>query len=291
MREATESEKKISLWRHSFVRRYLLLALLIAVLPLVAVTWLYDRFTGELLEDLGEQKVQYSMNATRAALSGFLKARQFELETIVDLPNIERFVSEDPMSGELEPTHALISFETDSFDIYGVLFFDAQWQLKSALPGVASSGSPYWGERKLSLDGLPRKKFADFWLIGPQEPRPGSSGWFLLAAPLPVGSGERASPGYVALHIRFASLTELLKNQSGIDGFTPLVSTSEGHRFTVNGLVAEDETPSWVSEEFAPGWSIEVVKHDPSVDLSQELRRPVFLMGTGVSVLLVSGFS
>lgn len=118
MQELTGSQKKISLWRHSFVRRYLVIALLIAVLPLVVVTWLYDRFTGELLEDLGEQKVQYSMNATRAALSGFLKARKFELETIADLPNIERFVSEDPMSSELEPTHALISFETDSFFRY-----------------------------------------------------------------------------------------------------------------------------------------------------------------------------
>lgn len=290
MREPTESQKKISLWRHSFVRRYLVLALLIAVLPLVVVTWLYDRFTGELLEDLGEQKVQHSMNATRAVLSGFLKARQFELETIVDLPNIERFVSEDPMSAELERTHALISFETDSLDIYGVLFFDAQWQLKTALPGVASSGSPYWGDMELSLAGLSRRKFADFWLIGPQEPRPGRSGWFLLAAPLPLSTGETASSGFVALHIRFSSLTELLKNQSRIDGFTPLVSTSDGHRFTVNGQVAQDQTPSWLSEEFAPGWSIEVVKHDPAVDLGQELRRPVFLLGVGVSVVLVSGF-
>ncbi|MBZ0333448.1 sensor histidine kinase [Marinobacter sp. AL4B] len=289
MQELTGSQKKISLWRHSFVRRYLVIALLIAVLPLVVVTWLYDRFTGELLEDLGEQKVQYSMNATRAALSGFLKARKFELETIADLPNIERFVSEDPMSSELEPTHALISFETDSFDIYGVLFFDAQWQLQTALPGVASSGPPYWGGMELSLDGLPRRKFADFLLIGPQEPRPGLSGWFLLAAPLPMNAGETESPGFVALHIRFSSLTELLKNQSQIDGFTPLVSTSEGQRFTVTGRVAQDQTPSWLSEEFAPGWSIEVIKHHPDVDFSQELRRPAFLMGAGVSVLLVIG--
>ncbi|MBU2955916.1 HAMP domain-containing sensor histidine kinase [Marinobacter sp. F3R08] len=290
LRDLTGNQKKISLWRNSLVRRYLVLALLVTVLPLLVVTWLYDRFTGELLEDLGEQQVQYSMNATRAALSGFLKARQFELETIVDLPNIERFVLEDPMSSDLEPTHALISFETDSFDIYGVLFFDAQWELKAALPGVASSGSPYWGEMELSLAGLPRRKFANFWLIGPQEPRQGLSGWFLLAAPLPKGADDTSSPGFVALHIRFASLTELLKNQSRIDGFTPLVSTSDDHRFTVNGQIALDETPSWLSEEFAPGWSIEVVKHDPAVDVTEELRRPVFLLGVGVSVVLVTGF-
>jgi len=266
------------------------LALLVTVLPLLVVTWLYDRFTGELLEDLGEQKVQHSMNATRAALSGFLKARQFELETIIDLPNIERFVSGDPLSPELESTHALISFETDSFDIYGVLFFDDQWQLKTALPGVASSGSPYWGEMELSLAGLPRRKFADFWLIGPQAPRRGHSGWFLLAAPLPLSSGDASSPGFVALHVRFASLTELLKNQTRIDGFMPLLSTSEGQRFTVNGQPALDQASSWLSQEFAPGWSVEVIKQDPAVSLSQEFRRPVFLLGVGVSVVLVSGF-
>ncbi|WP_417546314.1 sensor histidine kinase [Marinobacter sp.] len=290
MKEPTGNQIKISLWRNSLLRRYLVLSLLVTVLPLLVVTWFYDRFTGELLEDLGEQKVQHSMNATRAALSGFLKARQFELETIVDLPNIERFVSGDPLSPELEPTHALISFETDSLDIYGVLFFDAQWQLKTALPGVASSGSPYWGETEFSLEGLPRIKFADFWLIGPQSPRQGRSGWFLLAAPLPLSSGDTSPSGFVALHLRFASLTELLKSQARIDGFTPLISTSERHRFTVNGRPALDRTPSWLSEEFAPGWSIEVVKHDPAVNLSQELRRPVFLLGVGVSVVLVSGF-
>ncbi|MBQ0832106.1 PAS domain-containing sensor histidine kinase [Marinobacter sp.] len=290
MKELTGSQIKISLWRNSLLRRYLVLSLLVTVLPLLVVTWLYDRFTGELLEDLGEQKVQHSMNATHAALSGFLKARQFELETIVDLPNIERFVSGDPLSPELESTHALISFETDSFDIYGVLFFDAQWQLKTALPGVASSGAPYWGESEFSLEGLPRMKFADFWLIGPQPPRQGRSGWFLLAAPLPLSSGDTSSSGFVALHLRFASLTELLKGQAQIDGFTPLISTSERHRFTVNGRPALDRAPSWLSEEFAPGWSIEVVKHNPAVNLSHELRRPVFLLGVGVSVLLVGGF-
>lgn len=290
MREPNGSQKKISLWRNSLVRRYLILALLVTVLPLLVVTWLYDRFTGDLLEDLGEQKVQHSMNATRASLSGFLKARQFELETIVDLPNIERFLSGDPLSSELEPTHALISFETDSLDIYGVLFFDAQWQLKTALPGIASSGSPYWGEAAFSLAGLPRIKFSDFWLIGPQAPRQGRSGWFLLAAPLPLSSDDTSSPGFVALHVRFASLTELLRNQTQIDGFTPLVSTSKGDRFTVNGQPALDRTPSWLSEEFAPGWSIEVIKHDPAVDVSQELRRPIFLLGVGISVVLVTGF-
>ncbi len=290
MQELTENQKKISLWRHSFVRRYLVIALLIAVLPLVIVTWLYDRFTGELLENLGEQEVQHSMKATSAALSGFLKARQFELETIVDLPNIERFVSEDATAPELEQAHALISFETDSFDIYGVLFFDSQWKLRTALPGVASSGAPYWGDKKLSLTGLPRRKFANFWLIGPQEPVPGRSGWFLLAAPLPSSSGEKEVSGYVALHIRFASLTELLKKQSRIDGFTPLVSAPGGQRFTVNGQPATDPTPGWLREEFAPGWFIEVIKHYSGVDISQELRRPAFLAGAGVSVLLVIGF-
>ncbi|MDO6824943.1 PAS domain-containing sensor histidine kinase [Marinobacter sp. 1_MG-2023] len=290
MKEPSVTQTKISLWRNSLLRRYLVLALLVAVLPLLVVTWLYDRFTGELLENLGEQKVQHSMNATRAALSGFLKARQFELETIVDLPDIERFVSGDPLSPELESTRALISFETDSFDIYGVLFFDAQWQLKTALPGVVSSGSPYWGEKQLSLAGLPRRNFADFVLIGPQAPLPGRSGWFLFAAPLPATSGETSSSGFVALHVRFASLTELLKSQARIDGFRPLLSTAEGHRFTVNGQPAMEQTPSWLSEEFAPGWSIEVIKHDPAVDLSQELRRPVFLLGVGASVVLVGGF-
>lgn len=290
LREPAESQKKISLWRHGFVRRYLIIALLITVLPLVVVTWLYDRFTGELLESLGEQEVQHSMNATRAALSGFLKARQFELETIVDLPNIERFLSEARASSELESTRELISFETDSFDIYGVLFFDAQWQLRTALPGVASSGAPYWGEKTLPLTGLPRKRFSDFWLIGPQEPIPGRSGWFLLAAPLPASSGETKVAGYVALHIRFSSLTEILKKQSRIDGFTPFLSTDEGQRFTVNGQLAQDQTPGWLNEAFAPGWSLEVIKHHPGVDFSQELRRPAFLVGAGVSVILVSGF-
>ena len=78
LKEPTGNQIKISLWRNSLLRRYLVLSLLVTVLPLLVVTWFYDRFTGELLEDLGEQKVQHSMNATRAALSGFLKARQFE---------------------------------------------------------------------------------------------------------------------------------------------------------------------------------------------------------------------
>ncbi|WP_286239477.1 ATP-binding protein [Neptuniibacter halophilus] len=281
---------RISFWKNSLIRRYFLFSLLIATLPLLVITWSYDRFTGQLLDSIEEQKAGYSINTSYLSVMGFLRNRQYELSSVIDLPGVDGLLAGDAGRPLPDSVYNLINFETDSPHIYGVLLFDRNWTLQHALPGQGAAGYPYWGEGEFDISLLPQVKLGDFLLIGPQLPSRGESGWFLLAHPINSSSLNQASPGYAALQIRLASITELLKPFGQIQTIKPYLLTPYGDAFNLLGEAVEVNDEALVSESVAPGWKIIGIKTGDLGDFTKDLSRSLIIAGTVPSILLVIFF-
>ncbi len=287
----------IRFWKNSIFRRYFVIALLIATLPLALITWSYDKFTGQLLSNLEAQKIQHSINSAYLEMLGFLRNRQYELAAIVDLPNIEMLLDADTSQQIPDNIYSLIDFETDSLDIYGVMFFDRQWNLRRALPGQGATGYPYQEEGQFGVTNLPMAELTgelaeigDFVLIGPELPKRGTSGWFLLAHALNPPNLYQRSPGYVALQIRLASFTELLKPLALNDNITPLLTTPNHDNFSLLGEIVVVKGQQLLFKELASDWSITGIKTADTTQFAQGLIRPLFIIGVGLSLILVIGF-
>ncbi|MBQ0784513.1 MAG: HAMP domain-containing protein [Amphritea sp.] len=264
-----------------------MISLLIATLPLVLITLSYDRFTGQLLDNIEEQKARYSLNSSYLGVMGFLRNRQYELSTVIDLPGIEGLLDSGPDSKVPDNIYSLIDFETDSPHIYGVLFFDRDWNLLRALPGQGAAGFPYRGEGHFDISRLPRVELGEFVLIGPQVPTRGASGWFLLALPLNPPVMNQPSPGYAVLHLRLASITELLKPFGLTESIEPFLVTPSGNSFSLLGESVAITDEALVSEDIAPGWIITGIRTGELASFAKELTRPLFITGVSLSIVLV----
>ncbi|MGY0219724.1 sensor histidine kinase [Endozoicomonadaceae bacterium StTr2] len=203
-------KRRIRFWENSIVRRYFLISLLVALVPLVIAIFLYDRLTSQLQDNIVSQRYRFQLEQVRTEMINRLQHHQRALKAIASLPDIEQLVSTGSELSLPAGTLNLIYFDIDQPEIYGALFFDRDWQLQRAIPGQSASGSPYWGQGEFSLQNLPRSRLGSDWLIGPQPPKRGLSGWYLIARPLPAADPFGPSPGYVAFQLRLASLTAAL---------------------------------------------------------------------------------
>ncbi len=240
----------------SIVRRYSILLLASAVLPLVVVGALYDRYTRGLLDQFTGEQLNAQLAATTSRLGAFLDARAYQLQTLAKYPAARDGGPGDPGS-ELA---SLVRLEADEADLFGILFFSDEGALVTAVGGQAASGPPYWGEFPFDLAGLPRRRLGDTEIVGPVPPRDGHAGWFLMQEPLHGG-------GSIALHVRLASVTELLGGPSLAGVLQPVLRTPTGD-FDVVGRPAAMPGQLMDGPEVLPGWRPGLVV-DP-----EELLRP-----------------
>lgn len=239
----------------SVVRRYVVLLLASAVLPLVVVGALYDRYTRGLLAEFTGEQLNAQLAATASRLGAFLESRAYQLQNLAQYP-----APREGAPGERGELASLVRLEADEADLYGILFLSEDGALVRAVAGQAASGPPYWGEFPFDLQGLPRSRLGEAELVGPVPPRDGQAGWFLLAAPLHGG-------GTIALHVRLASATELLGAPSLAGVLLPVLRTPAGD-FDVVGRPAAIHGQLILGPEVAPGWRPGLVV-DP-----EELLRP-----------------
>ena len=128
------------------------------------------------------------------------------------------------------------------------------------MAGQAASGPPYWGEFPFDVRGLARGRLGEAEIVGPVPARDGQAGWFLMQEPLHGG-------GSIALHVRLASLTELLGAPSLAGVLQPILRTPVGD-FDVVGRPAAIHGKVIDGAELVPGWKPALVV-DP-----EELLRP-----------------
>ena len=255
--------------RPRLIRRYTLLLLAAAAIPMLVVGVLYDRYARSLLDQFAGEQLDAQLAATASRLGAFLEERSYQLDALARYPTLG--AGSPPAGRAGDELGSLLRILADGPDLYGILFFSEQGPLVRAVAGASASGAPYWSELPFDVARLPRRPFRDAEMVGPVPPQGGHSGWFLLEEPLHRG-------GRVALHVRLASLTELLGSTSLAGVVQPILRTpagdfdAVGRATTVSGRVAE-------GPEVAPGWRPALV-----VD-SAELVRP---FEAGRAALLVA---
>lgn len=168
-------------------------------------------------------------------------------------PALPAFI-EAPNSPQAEEALTLLRVEADSPDLYGVLFFDWYDNLDRLVAGQAASGPPYWSKSGWDIAGLPRVMHEGIEFIGPKLPENGNSGWILMRAHIrDTGMGQNTS---VALHVRLASLTELLAS-AGVSGvIDPLLRTPGGIVLDATGRPTEVNGELIEGPSILPGWNL-----------------------------------
>ena len=254
--------------RPRLIRRYTLLLLVAATVPMLVVGVLYDRYARGLLDQFTGEQLDAQLAAATSRLGSFLEERSFQLDTLARYPSLATGVQ--PATREGAEVASLLRILADGPDLYGILFLGEQGGLSRVVAGASASGPPYWPELPFSTATLPRRPFREAELVGPVPPRDGHAGWFLLEMPLRGGA--------VAFHVRLASLTELLGSPSLAGVVQPILRTpvgdfdGVGRPTVVTGRIVD-------GPEVAPGWRPALV-----VD-SAELVRP---FAAGRNALLVA---
>ncbi len=225
----------------SLVRRYSILLLASSVLPLVVVGALYDRYTRGLLDQFTGEQLNAQLAASAGRVGAFMDARAYQLQTLARYP-----APRVGAPGDKDELASLVRLEADEADLYGILFFSEDGALVRAVAGQAASGPPYWAEFAFDQRGLPRGRVGEVEVVGPVPPREGQAGWFLMQEPLHGG-------GTIALHVRLASVTELLGAPSLAGVLQPILRTPAGD-FDVVGRPAVVHGQLIPGPEIAPGW-------------------------------------
>ncbi|MGJ9420827.1 sensor histidine kinase [Massilia sp. CMS3.1] len=246
---AVHSEKHMDL-KQSVIARYLFLSALAAALPVLTIVLVYDRLAGSVLEKMQYDQESSQLTATTNRLASFIEARRYQVETLASYPGVASLI-QPSISTAADGSLALLAVEADVPDLYGILLYDGAGNLKLAVPGQASSGPPYWSERKLQIADLPKTLIGETEIIGPMPSKNnGDSGWLLVRHALPRAEAGQPA-GYIALHVRLASLTEQLGASVGTR--LSLLRTPNGEY----NSVAQPNTSSGrvvVGGEFLPGW-------------------------------------
>lgn len=268
----------------SIVRRYLILSVLASTLPVLLIGLLYDRFTGNALEQLLGEKISTHLTATANRLGAYVEARRYQVETLANYPGIAGFSAsgKGQANGEVA---ALLQIESDLPDLYGILFFDAEGRLQRAVPGQAAAGPPYWAGSPFETARLPITTLGETEIVGPMPAAHGDSGWILLRHPLHAHQADQVS-GYIALHVRMASLTEQLGANAVAGTLQPLLRTPAGN-FNSLGQVIATHGQLIDGPEFLPGWRPRLEVEPTGVLKSFALERRALLVAALVSAALI----
>jgi two-component system sensor histidine kinase HydH len=268
----------------SIVRRYLILSVLASTIPVMSIGLLYDRFTGHALEQLLGEKISTNLTATANRLGAYVEARRYQVETLANYPGIAAFASagKGESGGDVA---TLLQIESDLPDLYGILFFDAEGRLLSAVPGQAASGPPYWLDRPFEAQRLPKTTLGDTEIIGPMPAVDGDSGWLLLRHPLHARQSDRIT-GYIALHVRLASLTEQLGANAAAGALHPLLRTPAGD-FNAVGQSVGLAGKVIVGPEILVGWRPMLEVESTTLQESFVFERRALLLAALVSMALI----
>jgi two-component system sensor histidine kinase AtoS len=238
--------------RRSLVARYTLLSIVVMSVALIALAVLYEQLAKDLLNRLTGERLDAQALSTANRLSSFLDDRFYQLSALSNHPSMPDFVAEQAQPvGDVE---ALLKLEGELPFLYGVLFFDQNERLLKVMPGQAASGAPYWGGEGWSLDGLARQTVGDIEVIGPVLPQAGRSGWLLIRKT--IRNGRLDHRVRIGLHLRLASLTELLVS-SGLNGVvTPLLRVPGGAFIDATGRQVEAPSDWREGPVILPGWQV-----------------------------------
>ncbi|AXS84150.1 sensor histidine kinase [Marinobacter sp. Arc7-DN-1] len=243
--------------RFSLVGRYTFLSLTLMVGSVALLSALYAAVSDLLTERLAGERLEAQVAGNVNRLTNFIENRIYQLETLSTHPSTPLYLSYN--DAVPEGVKELVRVEADSPDLYGVLFFDGNEELTDVIPGQAASGSPYWNRESWSLKGLPTITFGSSEIIGPHLPDGDGPAWLLIRQPL-RNSANQAIEGSIGLHVRLASLTELMRTENLAGVLKSFLRTPAGDLLDATGNLQTTAPEALrTGPEVLPGWRIDYV--------------------------------
>lgn len=237
--------------RLSLVGRYTFLSLTLIIGSVAVLSTLYTAVSESVSERLAGERLQAQVAGTANRLTNFIENRIYQLETLSTHPSMPLYLLYN--DAVPEGVQELVRVEADAPDLYGILFFDGSNDLAEVIPGQAASGAPYWYREGWSIDDLPRVMRGNSEIIGPYLSPGSEPSWLLIRQPL-----RQAAEGAIALHVRLASLTELMRTENLAGVLRPYLRTPAGELIDATGNpVAVDPATVTRGPEVLPGWRVD----------------------------------
>ncbi|WP_104203393.1 sensor histidine kinase [Billgrantia saliphila] len=239
----------------SLVGRYSFLSLTLMIGSVAVLSALYATVSDSVTERLAGERLEAQVAGTANRLTNFIENRIYQLETLSTHPSMPLYLLYS--DAVPEGLQELVRVEADAPDLYGILFFDANDALTEVVPGQAASGEPYWGRENWSIAALPSVYLDNNEIIGPSLTSGTGPGWLLIRQPLRDIAGQ-STEGAIALHVRLASLTELMRIENLAGVLRPFLRTPAGDLLDPTGNLQPNEPEGLRSgPEVLPGWRID----------------------------------
>ncbi|UZD65641.1 sensor histidine kinase [Marinobacter sp. AN1] len=241
--------------KFSLVGRYSLLSLTLIVGSVAILSSLYAAVADSVTERLAGERLEAQVAGTANRLTNFIENRIYQLETLSTHPSMPLYLafSDAVPDGVRE----LVRVEADSPDLYGILFFNNRDELTEVVPGQAASGPPYWDRDNWTIRGLPLITLGNSEVIGPQRADNSGPGWILIRQPLRDPSRQEVA-GAIGLHVRLASLTELMRTENLAGVLRPYLRTPAGDLLEPTGNPVQSPPENLQpGPEVLPGWRID----------------------------------
>ncbi|GAB2187646.1 sensor histidine kinase [Roseibium sp. LAB1] len=262
--------------RLNLARRYLWGAVVAALIPLVLIATLYDRYSANLIDNLVTNRVNAHLEGAAVQMSNFMAVQVNKLESIVDLPDTTDFFLE-PDGNSISPLmRDFLLLEVESPDVYAIELSRVSGETVATVPRNRAREEP------ADLTTLPLVQHGLVEVLGPVLPENGRPGWFLIRMPVLFNQKQI---GMVSLRMRLASLTELAAQLVEPGVYQPQIVVFDRERLTPVGTRAEETDIFARSRQFLPGWRIQLVDGGGDLEEPRNRIRYVLLIAAIVSAL------
>lgn len=257
-------------------RRYLWGALVAALIPLIAIAALYDRYSANLLNNLIANRVNANLEATAARMNNFMSVQVNRLENIVDLTDTAAFFHSGTQGEVSELLEDILRLEAESTDIYAIELSDIEGNVLKVFPDTQKPAAI------AGIETLPWIQHANAELLGPVLPQSGRPGWFRISMPVQV---NQQAVGKVSLRMRLSSLTEQAAPLIEPGVYFPQIVVFERIHLTAAGTPDEPGQILAKSRQFFPGWRIHLVEGHNRYQEPKTFIRYLLLLAAALSVL------
>jgi two-component system sensor histidine kinase AtoS len=279
-------------WHNSITARYAVISVLAAIIPTLLVGGAYDRYSSDLVDTLTGERLDRRLAAISSRLTGFIEVRTNELDILVNYPGIGALARSGATSLVEPAVRAVVELEADNPDLYGILLFDPAGTLVAAIPSQAASGPPYWGEGEEHLTKAARhiENPNGLNVIGPFGPSGGRPGSMLMLRAIPSPRPDRPPFGWVALHVRLASLTEMM-GVNDDDLFQTVLLTPDRKVYSNVGIPVPMPVGVIKGPSILPGWNPALVVAEGRIaEPLRRVRRELIIVAFGVTTSLIALF-
>jgi len=254
--------------------RYLLLSLIVALVPLLAFSALYDTYLNQLVIKISNEQLSTRVATVQNEFQGNLRERLYQLDVLADeLDNPKIYTLDGAQSLSIE-LQTLLRIQTDLQNVYGIAFFDQHKQYLWSFPEYAYSQNRY--DQSLIY---PVTQFEDAGIYGPETysfNRPSS---VLLLKKINTSSFAIEQAPYIGIILRFNSLAAIPKLLGSDGTYTPFLDVPGDRLFDIVGQPVDKNASINTRYELLPNWSLKLRQNkDLSSPPSAEMRYWLILL-------------